>query len=187
MRKLLLPLVLFLVVQASLIFAATSSLEETVVNSQQAQTGTMNNADVVSMLEAGLSPDIVVAKIKSSACKFDTSSTALQQLKSARVPDTVIMAMVQAPVNASSSANVDSLIAAPKDDPSTNVSRDNKRDWKIGKVLDTDGERFTTYGGTNTQGRVDDNGSFSSTTTRSSWNHRREMTAIEGDQYIYVV
>lgn len=63
----------------------------------------------------------------------------------------------------------------------------NDRTWRTGTVLDMESEDFTTYGGTTTQGRVDDYGNVHATTTRSSWNHERETVAIEGDEYIYVV
>ena len=57
----------------------------------------LTNKDVLDMLKAGLTPEIVVAKIKSSACSFDTSPATLEALKKAGVPDDVIVAMVQAP------------------------------------------------------------------------------------------
>ena len=57
----------------------------------------LTNKDVVGMLNAGLAPDVVVAKIKSSACDFDTSPTVLETLKKTGVPDEVVVAMVQAP------------------------------------------------------------------------------------------
>lgn len=62
-----------------------------------------------------------------------------------------------------------------------------ERDWKTGKVLDTESQRFTTYGGSTTQGQIRDDGTYSGTTTRSSWNHKRYVFAIEGDDYIYIV
>jgi len=49
------------------------------------------------MLKADLSQEIVVAKIRASACEFDTTPTALKVLKIANVPDAVILAMVEAP------------------------------------------------------------------------------------------
>ena len=49
------------------------------------------------MLSAGLSQEIVIAKIAASACEFDTSPAALKVLKTTNVPDAVILAMVQAP------------------------------------------------------------------------------------------
>jgi hypothetical protein len=48
------------------------------------------------MLKSGLSQEVVIAKIKASESKFDTSPAALQELKSANVPDAVILVMVQA-------------------------------------------------------------------------------------------
>ncbi len=56
----------------------------------------LTNKNVVDMLKVGLTPEVVLAKIKSSACNFDTSPAALKELKAANVPDAVILAMVQA-------------------------------------------------------------------------------------------
>ena len=56
----------------------------------------LSNGDISEMIKAGLQPDIVTAKIKSSPCKFDTSPTALEKLKTDGVPSSVILAMVQA-------------------------------------------------------------------------------------------
>lgn len=70
----------------------------------------LTNKDVVQMLQDGLTPEIVVAKIKSSTCSLDTSPQALKDLKAGSVPDAVILAMVQAslgsdaPTSAKSSA-----------------------------------------------------------------------------------
>src|SRR5260370_1786266 len=64
----------------------------------QAATTALTNKDVVEMLQAGLTPEIVAAKIESSGCNFDTSPDALKKLKAESVPDAVILAMVQAPV-----------------------------------------------------------------------------------------
>jgi len=57
----------------------------------------LKNQDIFSLMKAGLSSEIVVAKIKSSTCDFDTSPAALAELKSTSIPDAVILAMVQAP------------------------------------------------------------------------------------------
>ena len=50
------------------------------------------------MLKAGLSQEIVIAKINASACEFDTSPAVLKALKTANIPEAVILAMVQAPI-----------------------------------------------------------------------------------------
>ena len=57
----------------------------------------LTNADVLDMLDADFSQEIVIAKIAASACEFDTSPAALKVLKASNVPDAVILAMVQAP------------------------------------------------------------------------------------------
>jgi len=51
------------------------------------------------MVKAGLGAEIVIAKIKATSCSFDTDPAALKTLKDAGVPDSVILAMVQAPKN----------------------------------------------------------------------------------------
>jgi hypothetical protein len=60
-----------------------------------AKTG-LTNQDVVEMVKTGLSAEIILAKIKSGPCNFDTSAAALKELKTAGVPDNVILAMVEA-------------------------------------------------------------------------------------------
>src|ERR1700722_6519138 len=57
----------------------------------------LNNGAVVKMRNQRLGADVIVAKIQSSPCDFDTSPAALQKLKQAGVPDKVILAMVMAP------------------------------------------------------------------------------------------
>ena len=65
-----------------------------------AKSGVLTNKDVLDMHKMGLPPEILVAKIKSSQCNFDTSPQQLQQLKSSGLIDAVILAMVQAPASA---------------------------------------------------------------------------------------
>jgi hypothetical protein len=65
----------------------------------------LTNKDILGMVKAGLSPDVIIAKIQTSACSFDTSPTALEKLKAAGVPETVILTMVKAP-NAGTSNEV---------------------------------------------------------------------------------
>lgn len=55
----------------------------------------LTNADVLKLLGAGIAPEVVVAKIRSSAASFDTSPEALRGLKEAGVPDAVVLAMVE--------------------------------------------------------------------------------------------
>jgi TonB family protein len=79
----------------------------------ETRTNALTNKDVLEMLRAGLGQEVVIAKIKSSACNLDTSPTALKELKAAHVPKKVILAMVQAPAVASpSSAQVAANVPA---------------------------------------------------------------------------
>jgi len=89
-RVIALTLVLTL---ASLTFATPRFQEPT----QNANTpaAELTNKDVLEMLKVGLATEIIVAKIKTSPTRFDTSAATLAELKEAKVPDAVIMAMVQ--------------------------------------------------------------------------------------------
>lgn len=60
----------------------------------------LTNQDVVAMLKAGLSSDVIVAKIKTSRCNFDTDPSILAELKHRGVPNEIIKAMVEAPYGA---------------------------------------------------------------------------------------
>ncbi len=55
----------------------------------------LKNQDVLEMIKMGLSETIIITKIKSSASEFDTSTKALQELKTVGVSDAIILAMVQ--------------------------------------------------------------------------------------------
>jgi hypothetical protein len=52
--------------------------------------------DILRMLKAGVSAEVVTVKVKGSRCQCDTSPAALQQLKAAAVPDSVVVAMIEA-------------------------------------------------------------------------------------------
>jgi len=70
----------------------------------------LSNKNIISMHATRLSPDVIIAKIKSSPTRFDTSAEGLQKLKRAGIPDNVILAMVQA-------STADANTAAPVADP----------------------------------------------------------------------
>lgn len=57
----------------------------------------LTNSDVLGMVKAGIGTEIIVAKIKTATCSFDTSPAALKELNDAGVPESVILAMVHAP------------------------------------------------------------------------------------------
>jgi hypothetical protein len=56
----------------------------------------LQNEDVIKMVKAGLDDAIIIAKIGSSKCQFDTSTDALIQLKQSGVSAAVLKAMVGA-------------------------------------------------------------------------------------------
>jgi hypothetical protein len=111
----------------------------------------LTNKDILDMNKTGLPPEILLAKIKSSQCNFDTSPARLQQLKSGGVPDAVILAMVQAPLGQAEAhsaspdppATISSVAsAAPDVSPS---------DGKV-RVLVTDSQSWETRGGSSAGG-----------------------------------
>jgi hypothetical protein len=73
----------------------------------------LTNSDILDMLSAGVSQEVVVAKIAASACEFDTSPAALKGLKAAKVPDAVALAMVQSPTRAHGQELTDAEPSAP--------------------------------------------------------------------------
>ena len=73
----------------------------------------LTNQSVIGMVKAGLSESVIIAKIRTSERKFDTSTDALLKLKAEKVPDKVIEAMLGggAPAAAAPSAAADPMIA----------------------------------------------------------------------------
>ena len=59
-------------------------------------TDALTNGDVIKMVEAKLGGELIISKIKSSTCNFDTSIDAILKLKSAEVSEAIIKAMVEA-------------------------------------------------------------------------------------------
>jgi hypothetical protein len=57
----------------------------------------LTNADILTMVRAKLSSNLIVEKINTTSCNFDTFPSVLAELKYKGVPDEVLMAMVQAP------------------------------------------------------------------------------------------
>lgn len=60
----------------------------------------LTNADIIAMIQAGMSADVIVAKVENmgaanpGSLKFDTSVDGLKALKEANVPDAVIKAVI---------------------------------------------------------------------------------------------
>ena len=71
-------------------------LAVTSTGAQQSASGTasLSNIDVVEMVKAGLSLEVIKAKIQTAKGNFDTSTEALQKLKADGVPDEIVVVMV---------------------------------------------------------------------------------------------
>ena len=57
----------------------------------------LKNSDILTMVRAKLPTALIIEKINTSSCSFDTFPSVLAELKYRGVPDEVLMAMVQAP------------------------------------------------------------------------------------------
>jgi hypothetical protein len=98
-------LALTLVLILTTLTVASPILQEPAQTQTQTGATELTNKDVLDMVKAGLATEIVVAKIKASPGKFDTSAATLAELKAANVPDAVIMAMVGGALEATTSSD----------------------------------------------------------------------------------
>lgn len=109
MKKMLSILLLLLLANSAMPLLLTASAQEQAAAAEQTQAAApLTNRDVQEMVKSGLAQEIIVAKIKSSATNFDTSPAALQELKSAGVPDAIMLAMVQ-PASAAAVSGLEAL------------------------------------------------------------------------------
>lgn len=82
------------------------------------------------MLKNGLPTNIVVAKIKASLCRFDTSPAELEKLKEAAVPNSVILAIVEAPGASSGTTSTSkSSMKIPEENGKPLVYISNSQSW----------------------------------------------------------
>jgi hypothetical protein len=87
MLKSVLSIVLSLVISLSCVSFAFSQTTST----------PLTNADIMTMVRAKLPAALIIQKINTSPCAFDTFPSVLAELKYRGVPDDVLMAMVEAP------------------------------------------------------------------------------------------
>lgn len=57
----------------------------------------IENKHILTMVAARIAPEVILAKIRTSPCNFDTFPPVLAELKSKGVPDSILLAMVRAP------------------------------------------------------------------------------------------
>jgi hypothetical protein len=89
----------YLMKTKSLLLALTVSFALTCAVSSNAQDATkkvLKNADVVKLKTLGFGDDLIIQKIKSSKCEFDTELDGLTALKQASISEKVISAMMEA-------------------------------------------------------------------------------------------
>lgn len=58
------------------------------------QSNPLTNKDVIDLSKAGIGDDIIIAKIKSSKCEFDTTSNSIVELKKSGVSDNIVLAVL---------------------------------------------------------------------------------------------
>src|SRR6266850_6570014 len=92
----LVRIVLLLLVTALSIIAAPSDAAAKNLQQSQSRAAPLTNQDVVDLWQAKLTPDEMIAKIRSSPANFDTSEAGLRALAESGLPAAVIAAMVQA-------------------------------------------------------------------------------------------
>lgn len=105
MKRMLSPLLMILLILQAVTPHTNARAQDAVKNVQPSAQGAqsasqsppLTNADVLRMAESKLAPELIVEKIKSSPCDFDTSPAALRALKDAGVPDSLLLVMVMSP------------------------------------------------------------------------------------------
>ena len=83
--------------------APTKATQPSAPAKSPAPDGAMTNRDVIALVKARLSDDVIISKIKQSKTQFDTSTQGLVTLKYAGVSDRIISVMV-APTDSGSAA-----------------------------------------------------------------------------------
>lgn len=81
----------------SLLLAFTLCLSSVSVVYAQDSVTTLKNSDILTMVRAKLPSALIIEKIQTSSCSFDTFPSVLAELKYRGVPDEVLLVMVQAP------------------------------------------------------------------------------------------
>ncbi len=96
MRPISLFLVILLLLQTTFVVVTGRSVARKDLQLSESTTSPLTNQDILSLVKAKLSPEVIIAKIKSSHGSFDVSPDKLQDLKTGGVPDEVIAAIVEA-------------------------------------------------------------------------------------------
>jgi hypothetical protein len=104
--KPLFSLLFLLLLTSSTLFAQDQnslSPAAKIIQPSQGRVALLTNQDLIELLQAKLTPEEMIAKIKAGPANFDTSEAGLRALREAGLSDTVITAMMQAEKSQSSS------------------------------------------------------------------------------------
>lgn len=105
----------------SLVLALVLSLSCVSFGFAQSNLTPLTNGDIVTMVRAKLSSALIIQKIKTSPCAFDTFPSVLAELKYKGVPDEVLLAMVEAPHGERQTQNVRGSSGLPKNSAQTDT------------------------------------------------------------------
>lgn len=103
----------------------------------------LTNQDIIELHKAGISAEVIVAKIKASPTKFDTSVSALQELKKAGIPDPVMLAVLNAVTGSSTSGTAaPDTPVSPAVKPAASLKFPPRGTYKHKKEIETEYDRF---------------------------------------------
>jgi len=80
---------------------------------EQAAVTPLRNSDVLAMVKQKIAPEVIIAKIKSSSCSFDTFPPVMRELRLKGVPASVLKAMVASPSGPPTGPPVDEAYEQP--------------------------------------------------------------------------
>jgi hypothetical protein len=87
---------LLLIVVIAACHSAVLPIAAKIIQQSQGAAPALTNQDVLLLVKAGMATEVIVAKLQRSSCSCDTSATELQHLKTAGVPEEVLVAMIGA-------------------------------------------------------------------------------------------
>jgi hypothetical protein len=76
--------------------ASAANAQATAAVVQAADASLVSNRDVIDMVQARLSDQVIIRKVRTTKCKFDTSPSALIRLKKSGASDAVVLALTEA-------------------------------------------------------------------------------------------
>lgn len=82
---------------------------------------TLTNKSIIEMVELGFQSDVIISKINTSKCEFNTTIEILKELKNKNVPSDVLAAMVKADANSNIKAEVTGIFIVHPDSSQTKL------------------------------------------------------------------